>query len=315
MTFPPRRPGSGVLRALFVGALAASGVLLAPAHAVAQPSGAVRHDQVVLTGRLVVPSDETVDTAVILNGPAIIDGTVKDNVFVLHGRADISGDVGEDVTVLDGTATIRSGAHVGGDVVTSTQPVVEQGATIDGSLRRARTNVDLSDFGFATRFAWWVGYSVSTLVLGFILLWLFRSLDPAAVRVWATGAASAFGLGAAAFFLVPIVSVVLLFTVVGIPLGLFVLLGLALLYTLGYVVASIVVGRLILKPPRSRFLAFLVGWIILRALALIPVVGGLLWLVASILGLGVLFVAARRSRPPAFDAATPPPPPPMPVGA
>jgi hypothetical protein len=52
-------------------------------------------------------------------------------------------------------------------------------------------------------------------------------------------------------------------------------------------------GRLVLRPPRSRYVAFLVGWAILRVLALIPFVGGLLWVLASILGLGLLFVAGR----------------------
>ena len=68
-----------------------------------------------------------------------------------------------------------------------------------------------------------------------------------------------------------------------------------------------------MAPPRSRFLAFLLGWVILRAIALIPILGGLVWLVASILGLGILFVAGRRARPPAYDEVAAMPPPPMPV--
>jgi hypothetical protein len=35
------------------------------------------------------------------------------------------------------------------------------------------------------------------------------------------------------------------------------------------------IGRLLIKLPSSRFLAFLAGLAILRVLALIPVVGGL----------------------------------------
>jgi hypothetical protein len=63
------------------------------------------------------------------------------------------------------------------------------------------------------------------------------------------------------------------------------------------------------KPPTTRFLAFLAGWGILRLLGLIPVVGGLVWTLASIFGLGLLWVAARGTEPKQLPAATVPPTP------
>jgi hypothetical protein len=103
------------------------------------------------------------------------------------------------------------------------------------------------------------------------------------------------GWGVLVFFLFPIVAVLLLVTVVGLPLGIFMLLALALLYTVGYVAGAHAIGRLVVKPPTSRFLAFLAGWGILRVLGLIPIVGGLVWTLASIFGFGVLWVASRRA--------------------
>ena len=75
------------------------------------------------------------------------------------------------------------------------------------------------------------------------------------------------------------------------------------------------------RPPAC--LAFLAGWAILRMLALIPVVGGLVWLAATVWGLGALVLAAARGRPPTPDAgaersvtavgSSPPVPPPPPI--
>jgi hypothetical protein len=61
--------------------------------------------------------------------------------------------------------------------------------------------------------------------------------------------------------------------------------------------------------------AFLVGWLILRGIGLIPFLGGLVWVVAAIAGLGALVIAARGSTPvpvpaPPLPAAPPPEPPP-----
>jgi hypothetical protein len=155
------------------------------------------------------------------------------------------------------------------------------------------------------------------LFLGLVLLGLFPALDHVVRRSWSERTGAAIGVGIAVFVLVPIVAVLFLITVVGIPLGLFVLLGLALVYTVGYVAGALVLGRLLVRPPTSRFLAFLAGWVILRVIALVPFLGGFAFFVASVVGLGALTVAGRRSAAVAAGPAGPPPPPPPPatVGA
>ena len=105
------------------------------------------------------------------------------------------------------------------------------------------------------------------------------------------------------------VALLFLVTVVALPLGVFMLLAIGLLYTVGYVAGAHGIGRLLVKSPTSRFLAFLAGWGILRLLALIPVLGGFAWTIASIFGLGVLWVAARRTAAEPIPGHTLPPPP------
>jgi hypothetical protein len=304
-----------VLVAVLVPAAVALGA--GPAAAQSDGSGLNHNDQVVLNGRLFVAKDDTLDNAVILNGPAQIAGTVRENVFVLNGNVEVWGTVGKDVVCVNGNVVIHSGARIGGDLVTQTTPTVAPGATILGRQRNVATRLDMQGIGFASRFAWWVGYSASTLFLGLLLLLLFPALDGAGLRVWRDRMGEAIGFGVAAFFLLPIVALLFLATIVAIPLGLFLLLGLALVYTVGYVAGSLALGRRIVKPPSSRFLAFLLGWVILRAIGLVPFLGGLVWLIASVVGLGALAVAARRATPsaalPAAAPPVPPPPPPAPA--
>lgn len=307
--------GSSLVRMLFVAALFVVGALAfaGPASAQSSDEGLESDDQIVLNGRLVVPEEETVGMAVILNGPATIEGTVREGVVVLNGDAEISGSVAEDVVVLNGDLAVRSGAEVGGDLVSQDTPVVEEGANVRGSTTNVATRFDWEGFGFASRFVWWIGYSVSSLVLGLVLLLVLPALDVSAIAAWRerTGESIAWGVGL--FLLLPLAAVLLLITVLALPLGLFVLFALGLLYSVGYVVGATVLGRLVVKPPTSRFLAFLVGWVIARALALIPVVGGLAFLLASVVGLGVLLVVARRHEGISTSPVAAPPPPPAPA--
>jgi len=272
-------------------------------------------DQIVLNGKLTVAEGETVDTAVLGHGIATIDGTVAGALVVFDGRTDISGTVQGDVFAFNGTVTVHSGAVIDGDLVTRESPNVESGATIRGKQQRVSARFDAADFGFASRVAWWIGYSVSTLVLGLLLLLIMPTLDTAIVRGMRERMGGAIGFGVLLFFLLPIVAVLFLVVIVAIPLGLFLLLALALLYTVGYVAGAHAIGRRLVKSPTSsRFVAFLAGWAILRVFGLIPVIGGIVWTLASIFGLGLLWVAARRS-PPALMPEQPAMPPPAPLVA
>ena len=320
----PRRWGSSgmsdarrrVRAALVVCGAASLLVVLLGGPASAQTGGSSTgdDDQIVLHGRLIVPEGETVGAAVIFDGPATVDGTVNQGLVVFNGDVEISGVVHKDVVVFNGDVVLRSGAQVGGNLVTQQTPQIEQGAVVEGDQQQIAGRLDIGEVGFVSRLVWWIGYSVSTLVLGLLLLLFAPALDAAVSRAARDRRWASIGIGALFFFLLPVAAVLLLVTVIGIPLGLFVLLALALVYTIGYVAGAHGVGRFVMKPPSSRYAAFLIGWLIVRVLALVPVLGGLTWLLVSIFGLGALAVAARRAP---VDRDTrvvmPPPVPPTPA--
>jgi len=247
---------------------------------------------------------------VIFNGDATIEGTVTQSVVVFNGDVEIAGTVGNDLVVFNGHIVVRSGAVVDGDIASRQRPVIEDGATVGGDLEGISGRIDLEWLQSVGRLAWWVGYSVSTLILGLVVLLFARGVDRPLAEAFRRRMGASFGFGAAIFFLLPLAAVLLLVVVVAIPLGLFLLLALALLYTVGYVAGAHVLGRRVLRPESSRFAAFLVGWGIVRGFGLIPIVGTVVWVLAAIAGLGAIVLAARGSKP---VATSPVPTPPVPA--
>jgi hypothetical protein len=289
------------------------GIASAPAAFAQDEGGATADDdQVVLTGELLVPVGATVGTAVIFNGDAMIEGTATESVVAFNGDVEITGTVRDDVVAFNGRVIVRSGAEVGGDIASRQDPQIEDGATVGGEIKGISGRFDLEGFGWVARYVWWFGYTVSTLILGLVLLLFLPGVDGPLADAFRRRTGASFGFGAAIFFLLPIAAVLLLVVVVAIPLGVFLLLALALLYTFGYVAGAHVLGRRLVKQPGSRYVAFLVGWLILRGIGLIPFLGGLVWVVASIAGLGALAIAARGSRPAAPSPAPPLPAAPLP---
>lgn len=279
-----RRSGLGV--SLLVAVLS----IAAPASAQEAQEG---NTQVVLTGRAEVGAGERADSVVILDGPAVIDGVVDGAVVALNGDIRVTGTVEEAVVALNGRATIEAGARVGGDVVSSRAPQVAPGATVGGETRTVRFS--FRALGTLFWLAWWVAVTLSVLVLGLLLLGLAPAMMAASLAAARDDVGPAIGWGVLIAVGVPVASVAVMFTIVGIPLGLLGLLSLALLYSLGYVVASLVVGRRLLKEHKSRYLAFVAGLGILRVVGLVPIVGGLVTFLATAYGLGALAIAGWRA--------------------
>ena len=270
--------------------------LATPAWAQDAEDGQAGDAFVVLSGPADVPRGRLVGDLVVFHGSSTVDGTVNGSLTAFDAPVTISGRVLGDVVVFNGRVQLASGADVTGDVVSQNDPIVAPGARIGGTTRRVQTHVNWDGFGWAGALAWWVAVSISTLLIGLLLLWLTgrganRIEDAGRTRI-----GPSIGWGLLAFFGLPILAVIALVTIVGIPLGLAVLAALALIYTLGYTATAWIVGRRILRARTGWVVAFLLGWGILRVLALIPVVGGLIWFVAVVFGLGALAVAIWRAR-------------------
>jgi hypothetical protein len=281
-----RTIGIGVLTLLLL-------ALAAPAWA---QGGQATEAFVVLSGRADVPRGQRVGDLVVFHGSSTVDGTVNGSLTAFDAPVTISGRVNGDVMVFNGRVELRSGANVTGDVVSQQAPVVASGATIGGTTSRIQTRTNWKGFGWVGRLGWWLAMSVSTLVVGLVLLWLVGRGAGWILEAGRTRIGPSIGLGLLLFFGLPILAIIALLTVVGIPLGLGLLAALLAIYALGYSAAAWVLGRSIVRGPTAWVVAFLVGWAILRVLALIPILGGLVWFVAVVVGLGALAVAIWRAR-------------------
>jgi cytoskeletal protein CcmA (bactofilin family) len=283
---------------VLVGVVAIAFIVTASPVAAMSARGAGRSmdNQVVLTGTLVVPVGERVDNAITLNGDVQIDGTVDGRVVALNGDIVVAGVVDEDAIAPNGRVTVTNTGHVGGDAVSRHHPRVAPGGVVEGHTR----DLGKGWGGWAAvpigAFAIWLAVSVSSLVLGLVLLVLLPRADLAVADVWRNAVGRSIGWGILVAVLLPIIGVVLAATVVALPLGVAILFALGLVYATGYVVAAHGLGRRILSANHGRFVAFLTGWAILRALALVPGLGLLVTIAAVVYGLGICVVAGARVR-------------------
>jgi hypothetical protein len=292
----------------------AGGALAAPAAAPAASSLNVKvdigrpGDRYVLKGPVALAPGEVARTVVVIDGPVTVarGATITEDLVVVDGPVRISGTVRGRVVTLGGRARVTPSGVVGDGIRWgSDPPVLAPGATVRGDTSRVSVNLNAAA-PFVPALAWWLAVTVSTFLLGLLALWL---APRAADRTWTLmhegGWGPAIGIGFVIAIGLPVVAFVALVTLVGIPFGIGLLLALLPLGALGYVTGAWVLGRALVGPPRSRALAFLAGWAVLRALALVPIFGAFVWAVAAMFGLGALAWALWRSRAPDVPAGGP----------
>jgi cytoskeletal protein CcmA (bactofilin family) len=251
-------------------------------------------ERVVISGPVTIDRDETSKDVVVVDGDVLVRGTVDGDVVAVDGDVTVRGRVTGNVVTVAGTATLGRRARVGGDLTyIQHKPHVTRGAKVAGETKKYDTDKLTGPLGVAA-IAFWIAVGVSLLVLGLLLLLLAPRAADAVGRTLRSKWGLAIVVGPPLFVALPIIAGIAIVTVVGIPFGIGLLLALLPLYAIGYATAAFALGSRIVK--KSRIPAFIVGLLILRLLALIPFAGGLIGLLATIFGLGLLFVTLFRAR-------------------
>lgn len=262
---------------------------LLPATAAAAADDA--KERIVLVGDVLVDREDTAGDIVVLDGDVTIRGTVDGDVIVVDGDITIRGTVTGDVVAVAGLATLGQRGNVEGDLYYGDkEPVRTSGSQVGGDVEK----FSAGDASLIGAIGFFIGFVVSMFLLGLVLILLAPRAAEAVARTASSKPLVCAGVGLLGIILLPVIAVGALFTIVGIPLGVVLALLIVPLLAMSYVTTALVLGRLILK--KSKFLAFLLGLILLGLLTLIPIAGGLICFLAIIFGLGALLTTLLTSR-------------------
>jgi hypothetical protein len=264
-------------------------------------------------GDVEVAADEQADAVIVIGGDATVAGTVN-ALVVVNGTATLTGATLESLTVVGGTAELDAGTTVTGDVyhLNSTIDAAE-GAAIGGDVRDVTTDVGaFAIFLGAAAIILWIGFAIAMIVAGLLFAGLAARQVRTATALISQSPGMTFLAGLLAVVVPPIVAILALATIVGIPagLGLLFVIWPALAFV-GYLVASIWLGEWLLyrnrpehERPERPYLAVVVGLAVAFVIGLVPLVTP----VISLFGLGAVVRAAwrtLRSRPAPVAPAIP----------
>lgn len=265
-------------------------------------AGAVDGDLFVTSASMVVdPSGEIGRDAMGFGGALTVRGVVARDVRGRTMRTEISGHVGGDLDIATQGLTITPTASIGGDVLyrSPSDAAIDEAADLAGSITRLPTQGNFI-YGVILSMAAVISF-LGFLVAGIAAIWLFRNSSSRAVGSILRKPIRSFLVGIVTVVAVPAAVLLLAVTLVGLPLAAIGVLVGAIAFIIGPVPAVTALGNRVLVNRGGLFGAFVVGAALWRlGIWLVPVVGGFIYLIALVWGIGAWvmgFAAARRGDP------------------
>ena len=230
----------------------------------------------------------------------VMEGQTAGSMRAAARRITISGRITGKADLLAQRIVIASGAEIAGDLIYrgKEKPEIADGAKIGGQVRQIPIDLpDLRSIGWAI-----VGISLliglawllASVLLVVILHWVFPNLLSDAVRQLREQPWSSLGRGVAIGLIASAVAGALMVSIIGIPLGgaLFMGIGVAWLMGLATVCACVGLGirqwraKHVDEQPAGLIWWATLGAVILGLVALVPVLGWIVTGLAAAAGLG-----------------------------
>lgn len=241
--------------------------------------------------------------ALVFAGELDTEGVIKKDVRGAVGMAVLAGTVEHDVWLKADRLVLQSSAVIGGNLTYASPQAAQvmSNATIKGEVNFKPFEREPWDNGAAKRiaFGFFITFTLVKLIslwlLALVLFWVVPKKMHKIMREVEAGIWPNLGIGLVAIIGMPVLSLLLAMTVVGMPLAVAVLCLYALALLVGTVAGATFVGEWIIKRLSDRHWrevspawASLLGLTLLVLAWWIPVAGFLLVSLVVVTGLGAL---------------------------
>lgn len=238
--------------------------------------------------------------ATITGSTVTIDGKIGRDAVIAAGKTDLSGTIGRN-TQFDGNqlSVVNDGAIKGNLVYTSTENAVvtqqQVGGNIDHNTPKQEKPSKAMFFGASVKIFIFFALAMIFFALMLVLAWpqAFHRVSGIAVR----GLGKTVLAGFLASIVVPMILIGLSFSVIGIPLAIFVFLAWILIAMLSMPVTAYYLGSMILAKSKQPIPMMLLGIVLLCILFYLPIIGIIVMFVSHWIGTGAILLAAKARIP------------------
>jgi hypothetical protein len=256
--------------------------------------GKVAGDVVVGGGQVSIGGPGIGGDVAVGGGKIRIDAPVGGSVKIAGGDVYINSTITGKVEIQAQTVTLGKNAVINGDLIYSATKELtqEQGAVVHGQVHytpRAKNNTPAA---LAALFSLWVlGKFLALLIASLLLGLIFRRFTGELIQKATARPLFELGRGLLVLVALPIISILLCVTVLGIPLGMIGFFSFALVMLVAWLVAPIILGSVVLGYFTKQYgevswKSILLGAFLYSLLGFIPFLGWLAQVIILLISLG-----------------------------
>lgn len=272
-------------------------------------SGSVSDDVLAAGGMVTLhPAFQVAGSAIVSGGEVTINAPIQKELRVAASRIILNSAVEGNVKLMGDKIELGPKARLGGDLQYRGEEIeISPGAVIAGtrSILPANEHDDFERWGKGSA-AFFAGFAIAA-VLGIILLvvviaLILPGLMNKSAQLIRQKPLLSLGVGFLATFVLPFTLFMLFVTIVGAPLAMLIAAMLFAFTPVGVAASAYFIGmqgRRIIKKPAddappptkgTRLLWSAMAILLILALGMIPFVGGLIWLLILMFGMGAILV-------------------------
>ena len=261
--------------------------------------GRVERDLRAAGGDLLIARDARIDgKATLAGGHVVVEGPIRSHLSAAGGSVLVDAPIAGNVEVFARDVDIGPRAEISGTLTYwSEHPArIDAAANISGAVLQRQMSVPQGAYqaGIAALVIGGVVVFLGFAALGTLMVFLLPNATANVARALATNPGRSLLFGMGMLMAVPMMGVLFMITIIGIPIGLLVFLLYVLALMIGYVTVAYFIGEHLVnlvrkgKPagPGYRVLGFITALALLASLQTLPFVGALIALVVVLMGLG-----------------------------
>ena len=239
------------------------------------------------------------------------DANIGKDLFLAGDSINLNGNIQRNINIYASTVTIKKGTTINGNITIEASNIkVEDGASIKGTLKyNEDAKNDISDNSSIGKITTYEinkdeGFNTSEIlssILNMVVVFLSitiiipKTLDKTneIYEKKNNNYIKNIGIGFLILICVPLISLILLASNIGVYLGLILVALYAIAIYLSFIIAGYILGNLILvklmKLNTNKYLSGIIGIILLKILMVIPVLSTIICLIAITLGLATIW--------------------------
>ncbi len=267
-------------------------------------SGKIGRNLTALGGNVQLTQGSNVGGSAVFTGGLVdLSGSIQGGAMLSASNARLQGEIGKSLKAYVGQLHLGPTAKIKGNLEysSSKEAQIDPGAQIGGKLTyRASAVGEFFEGEWKRKIA--LGSKLTgvlmnlffTLVIGWIFIKLFSKKTIATVEMIRTHPWKSFWTGILVFILLPLACLILFITILGFPIAI-ALLAFSLLTFYAAKIFSVIWASNVIFPKigmkKGSFLVFTFGLVVFFLLTQIPVFGGVLSFIATVVGLGAVVLS------------------------